>query len=405
MEPTPGPGGPTAPAHFPSPVVLAGALVAVSFSLRTLMGSLPPLAAAITTDLDLSNTAIGVLTTLPVLCMGGFALVAEPTARRWGPAAAVSIASLLIVCGLAIRGLPWGLVPLYAGTLIAGLGIAICGVLLPGLVKQLFRPERAGLVTAVYIFAMMTGATLSSALAVPLSEWIGSWQGSLLSWTGLALVGALAWWPAGRAVHRQHLASLPPRGRQPLPWRQGTAILLGIYLSVQSWQFYSGIAWLSPTYVEHGWDATGAGYLLAVFMGANMMSGVAAPVLVDRLTDVRPMLVTFCGIILVGELGLWLAPMSVPVLWAGLLGFGQGAAFSIPLVLIVRYAASPASAARLSGIVFAVAHTSGTLGPSVMGAIRDLTGGFETVWFLLVLFMVPQIALATRFGTHRQPVT
>jgi cyanate permease len=63
-----------------------------------------------------------------------------------------------------------------------GVGIAIGGTLLPGLVKELFPPQRAGLVTGLYMFAMMGGATASSALAVPLRDRLGSWEGSLASW-------------------------------------------------------------------------------------------------------------------------------------------------------------------------------------------------------------------------------
>ena len=42
-----------------------------------------------------------------------------------------------------------------------------------------------------------------------------------------------------------------------------------------------------------------------------------------------------------GELGVWLAPESLPWVWALLLGAGQGACFALGLALLVRYAATP----------------------------------------------------------------
>ena len=39
---------------------------------------------------------------------------------------------------------------LYAGTFVAGVGLALGGTLLPGLVKALFPPGRSGLVTGLY---------------------------------------------------------------------------------------------------------------------------------------------------------------------------------------------------------------------------------------------------------------
>lgn len=65
-------------------------------------------------------------------------------ARRRG---AVELAIVCVAIGLGLRlagGATW---PLYAGTFVAGVGIAIGGTLLPGLVKELFPPARAGLVT------------------------------------------------------------------------------------------------------------------------------------------------------------------------------------------------------------------------------------------------------------------
>ena len=64
-------------------------LVLVAANLRTLMASLPPLAETIRADLGLSSAWMGVLTTLPVLCMGLLAPVANQVARRVGTASAV----------------------------------------------------------------------------------------------------------------------------------------------------------------------------------------------------------------------------------------------------------------------------------------------------------------------------
>jgi CP family cyanate transporter-like MFS transporter len=55
-----------------------------------------------------------------------------------------------------------------------------------------------------------------------------------------------------------------------------------------------------------------------------------------------------------GQVGVWLAPDSAPWLWAVLLGAGQGAAFALGLVLLVRYAATPRDSARLTAMAFLV---------------------------------------------------
>lgn len=381
--------------HLPPVWLMALALVAVAANLRTAMASVPPLTESIAHDLGLSNTALGALTTLPVLCMGLFAPFAQRIAARLGAAASIELSIAAVAVGLALRfagGATW---PLYAGTFVAGVGIAIGGTLLPGLVKELFPPERAGLVTGLYMLAMMGGAGASSALSVPLQGWLGSWQAALGSWSGLALVGVLAWVPVltGHARHRAANPSVVAPAR--LPWRHATAWLVAGYLSVQSVEFYSTLAWLAPSYTTRGWDPTHAGYLLSVFTAAQLVSGLAAPALTDKISDRRILLLSASVLGLLGQAGLWLAPTAAPWAWATVLGLGQGAAFALGLVLMVDYAGSPAASGRLAGMAFFVSYTIASFGPATMGAIRDLSGSFTAVWGTLTILMLGQIALAS----------
>src|SRR5690242_10368643 len=106
---------PTATTAPPTWLVAVG-LVAVAANLRTVMASVPPLAQDIGLDLHLGNAALGTLTTLPVLCMGLFAPVAQRVAARLGAAAGVQLAAVCVLLGLLSRfggGQVW---LLYAGT-------------------------------------------------------------------------------------------------------------------------------------------------------------------------------------------------------------------------------------------------------------------------------------------------
>lgn len=389
--------------HLPPVWLMALSLVAVSANLRTVMASVPPLAQTISGELDLSNAALGALTTLPVLCMGVFAPLAQRVAARIGAAGAVEVAAVCLAAGLALRFAGDQAWALYAGTFAAGLGIAIGGTLLPGLVKELFPPARAGLVTGLYMLAMMGGAAASSALAVPLAGVLGSWPASLGSWSVVALVGALAWLPVvlGHTRHRAANPLLVAPGQ--LPWTHATAWLVAGYLCVQSWQFYSSLAWLAPTYIGRGWDPTRAGYLLSAFTFAQLVSGLLGPVFTDRVHDRRPLLFVASVLGLLGLLGLWLAPEAAPWVWSVVLGLGQGASFSLGLVLMVDYAATPAASARLAGMAFFFSYSLASAGPTTMGALRDLTGGFTAVWLVLAVLMLVQagLALALRPGLRQ----
>lgn len=370
-------------------------VVAVSLSLRTLMTGLPPLLPRIREDLGLSSVWLGVLTTLPVLCMGLLAPAAARLGLRIGVARSVSIAMVAVALGNLTRAFSDQVAALYLGTLCAGAGIALAGTLLPGLVKGFFPPGRAGLATGLQMLAMMGGAAVAAAVAVPLADAADDWSLSLGFWGLVAVVGVLLWLPVDRAVHRggdhdQH----PPDTSHRLPWRSTTAWLVAAFLATQSWQFYSTLAWLSPTYADHGWDARDAGLLLSVFTGAQFVSGLVGPALTDRVGDWRIPLVGAGTSGLAGQVGVWAAPDAAPWLWAVLLGTAQGASFAIGMVLLVRYAVSPAAAARFTAMAFLCSYTVASLGPTAMGAVRDLTGSYSTIWLVLAVLMLVQIGAA-----------
>ena len=323
------------------------------------MASVPPLVETIAADLGLSNAAMGALTTLPVLCMGVFAPTAQRLAARIGAAGAVEVA------GPASRSArdrassaTWW--PLYAGTFLAGVGIA-GGTLLPGLVKELFPPHRSGLVTGLYMFAMMGGATASSALAVPLEGWLGSWEGSIASWAVLGVVGLLAWYPVARGAGRYRAASprsrsttaspgvtprrgwsrrtsRPSRGSSTPPWpgsrrrtsprrTPGTRGTCCRRSPSRSW--CPGCSGRCSATACTSTGCCCSGLLCAASQGC---SG--------------------CG---------W-RPVP-PRLWAVVLGLGQGASFSLALVIIVDVSATPSASGRLAGMAFLFSYSFASIGP------------------------------------------
>ncbi len=404
-----GPMSTTAPTSRPLAAhgLLLLAVLGVAANLRGVIASVPPLAGQIGADLGLGSGWVGALTALPVLCMGVFAPLAHRLAARLGSATPISAGVLAIAVGSALRAYGTHTWPLYAGTLLAGVGIAIAGTLLPGLVKHLFPPHRAGVVTGAYMLAMMAAAGLASAVSVPLADALDSWALALAVWAMPALSGLLLWLPLSRRVH--HTAPRVDADDEAavthrLPLRHATAVTLTAYLALQSWQFYSALAWLAPTYVDHDWTRARAGYLLSVFTATQMVAGFVAPALADRVRDRRLLLLPAVAFALAGELGVLLAPDAAPWVWSALLGLGQGAAFALGLVLLVSYAASPAASARLSAMGLGIGYAVAAFGPTVMGVVRDTSGGFRAVWLVLSVLLIVQVVVTTRLGPDLERV-
>ncbi len=378
---------------LPPSWVLIVALVAVAANLRPALAGVPPLVPQIQGELHLSNAWLGVLTLLPVLCMGVFAPVAHWASTVWGSAPVVMVATVLLTIGSALRLGGSNVLVLYTATLVVGIGIAVVGTLLPRLVKTLFPPERVGLITGVYMLAIMLGATIGAGMSEPLATALGSWEQSLAAWSLLGIVGLVAWAPLALVVWRHRTEATAQSVGSALPWRSFTAWLIAAYLATQSFAFYSTLAWMAPSYVKLGWDADDAGYLLSAFTAVQIVAGLLMPVISDRVRDLRLLLIPATIAAALGLVGIGVAPTAAPWFWAALIGFGQGSAFALALVLLVRFAATPHASGGLSAMGFLVGYGVASVGPLAMGALRDATGGFEVVWVVLAALMLPQLVI------------
>ncbi|MFY0026479.1 MFS transporter, partial [Acinetobacter baumannii] len=86
-------------------LLLLLAIVLVALNLRPALSSLAPVLAAVRSDTGLSGAAAGLLTTLPVLCLGLFAPAAPRLAARYGLERVILLVLLLLAGGIALRSL------------------------------------------------------------------------------------------------------------------------------------------------------------------------------------------------------------------------------------------------------------------------------------------------------------
>ncbi|MFL6137118.1 MAG: MFS transporter [Frankiaceae bacterium] len=395
-------------AAAPSGLVLGVGLVLAAVNLRTAVAAVPPLLSRIQDDLGLSGVAAGSLTTLPVVCMGLFAPVAQRLAARVGREATVGWALLVIAAGTLVRLGGGSLVLLFGGTLLAGVGIAVGQTVLPGVVKEHFA-GRDGALTALYSTAMAVGATVAAAVAVPVETASGSWQRSLAVWCAPALLALAVWWPLTGRLRRAHATrrrepdpQVVAAGTAALPWRSTTAWLISLYLGVQSLLFYSQLSWIPPLYEQRGWSASRAGLALSVFNLVGIAGSLALPSVAGRRHDRRPMFYLSMGASVLGLTMVALAPTTLPWLWLVVMGVGQGGAFSLGLLLLVDHADDPATSSRLSAMAFLVAYSLAAVGPAALGALRDATGTFTAAFLVLAGLGMVELALATAFSPARR---
>jgi CP family cyanate transporter-like MFS transporter len=380
-------------------------VVAVAFNMRTAIAGVPPLL----DDLELGATGQSILVTIPVLCFAAGAL-AGPRLRAWiGEERAIFVVLAASIVGIVLRA-AWPDGALLPGTIIAGLGIAGLNVLLPSLVKRRFR-DHIGPLTAAYTTTLSIGAGVAAAVTVPVLESAdGSHQIALGIWAVPAVVALVVWLPQLRLAGGTVRATAVRRGEARAMWGQPLAWMVMLFMGLQSVTFYGPLSWLPAILRDNGVGATDAGVLLGVMTMISMVGSTVSPVIAVRRADQRGVTTVSVAIVAVGLLGLLLAPGSVPLLWAILLGLGQGACFGLALLLIGLRAEDGEAAARLSSMAQAGGYMIAAAGPLFMGLLHAATGS----WFAPLLFLLAATALElvaglgasrNRFVRHGSPMS
>jgi MFS transporter, CP family, cyanate transporter len=384
-------GGSDPPAR--SPWLAVGVLL-LALNLRPLVVAVSPLLPMVRADTGMSAAEAGLLTTLPVLCFGALAPLAPRLGRRFGVEPTLLATMVVIVVGAAVRVLA-PVSALLAGTVLIGGAIAVANVLIPGVIKRDF-PARTGLMTGLYTMTLSGGPALAVGTTIPLARATGlSWRAALALWGVPAVLAVIVWLPQVRR-HTRLRASEARTVEHPVRglWRSPLAWAVTGYMGLQSLSFYTSSAWLPTRLADAGMSGAAAGAMLSVSTLVSIVGALAAPTLAGA--AVRSMLTVLASAALAvaALVGLLVVPLTATSLWFVLLGLGQGSALSLAMLFIVRRAPDTLHAAQLSSMAQCCGYLLASVGPTALGALHDLTGGWRVPLVALLLIQLPQTAAA-----------
>ncbi|MER6346979.1 CynX/NimT family MFS transporter [Streptomyces sp. NPDC001595] len=369
-------------AHTARKAGLIAGIILVSLNLRPAITSLGPLLPQIEKDLGLSGTGAGLLTMLPVLCLGVFAGLGPALRHRFGEDRVLLGCLPVLLAGILLRLLdPTAL--LYVGTVVIGGAIAVANVVLPSLIKREF-PDRVPLMMATYTMALTFGGAAAAGAVIPLEDVVDTdWRGSLGLLAVPVVIGVVAWLPFGiRRVVRTgdgRRVSMGPLLRDRLAW------LVTAFVGLEALLAYVIFGWLPAICVDRGMSEEAAGYMMSAITFLQAAGSMVVPFFVDRGGRGQR---GFCVVVslgtAVGLIGVVAAPMWSIWLWALVLGIIGGAAFSLALTLIGLRAGDGDSAAGLSSMSQGVGYALAAAGPFGVGALHQLSGGWGVPLAVLV---------------------
>ncbi|MGE5290539.1 MAG: MFS transporter [Micromonosporaceae bacterium] len=403
--------GALAERHRLGAVVLVAGIAALSFNLRPAITSLPPVFPELAGRLGLSSAAITALATIPVACFGVFSGFAAKLSRRFGDETALFASLILLVAGLALRGLFPG-IALFPATVLAAGAIAIMNVLLSGLIKRRM-PRHAGLLIGIYLLSLSVGSIIGSLIAVPVYQSSGgSAHIALGLWAVPAAVAVVAWLP--QVMHRRPGASIaaeravnatvasraaaspavapPPPAAGHAVHRSLLAWQVAAFMGLQSLVFYSTLSWLPTLFRDRGASATHAGVLLSIMTLGGVITALVVPVIAHRTPDQRKIVVPTVLLSAVGIGAALFAPLGTESVWMFVLGFAQGSSLGLAIFFTMARAATPAIAASLSALAQGAGYLVASAGPLLVGFLHTATAGWRIPVFLLLGITALQLA-------------
>ena len=387
------------------PVAVIVGLFVASLAMRPQILAIGPLLPLIRSDLALPAGIAGLLTTIPVLCMGLFAPVGPRLAARFGASTAFAFCLATIVGFGVIRAVTPTVPLLLVATLGIGIGIGAAGAI-PSMIVAGRIPTRPALGTGAYAGGIVAGSTLAAGLAVPLAV-DDDWRRALFLISLVSIISVVAWVVLVGAGRRDRVAGAVARR---LPWGDPTAWLLVVVFGLQSVLFYGVVSWLPNAFVERGWDEASAGALIGAFNGVGLVTTIGLPIVADRLGSRRIQLLGSSLIAVVALVAIIAAP-DLAFVWVSILGLALGAVFPLVLTLPLDVTDDPARVGSVAALMLLGGYVVSSLGPVVLGAARDLTGDFgASLWMLVGLAVALVVSCLTlsperlRRGVHREAV-
>ncbi|HEV7212324.1 MAG TPA: MFS transporter [Blastococcus sp.] len=375
----------------PRGLLLIGvAIVLTGLNLRTAVTSIGPVLHELEQGLGISSGLAGLVTTMPVICFAAIGFAGPVLSARFRDSHVLSAALVAMAAGLVVRAVAPAFWLFLVGTVLAMVGGALGNVLLPSLVKRHF-PDRTGLLVGAYSTAMSLGATLAAVSTAPIAAAAGQngWRLALGVWAVLALVAAVPWLfvPANSGASRGTHAAVRMRDLR----HSRMALALMVFFGVQGMEAYIVIGWSAEYLRDMGLSAATAGLLL----GLNQVIGIPLSALVPSLTvrkrAQRPLLVGFMAFYVLGWLGLWIAPRTLPWLWMSFLSVAM-ACFPMVLTLMGLRARTPETTAALSTYVQSWGYVISGAGPLLVGALLGATGSYTGMFVLVLAGVVVLVA-------------
>jgi CP family cyanate transporter-like MFS transporter len=392
------------PPHSYRWAMLAGIWL-IYFSFGILVASMAPLVAPITADLGISHGAMGIVLGAWPLVYIASSIPAGALIDRMGPRRSIMLCTMLITTSGILRGIADDYLTMFLAVAVFGLGGPLISIGAPKVMSLWFEGKERGIAMGLYISGPAIGSIISLSLtnSVMMPFYAGDWRAVLFTYAGVAVLCGTLWvlisaHPASRAMERQ-IAGEPRRSQfQVLGELLAEPVVrLILAMSVGMFIFNHGLNnWLPEILRTGGMDSATAGYWASI----PTAIGIFAALIIPRFaTEDRRLLVLGALFISAGVATMLLHLSAGPLLAFGLIcqGVARGAMMAVAiLVLVESRGVGSRNVGAAGGLFFSAAEVGGVLGPVLVGAIHDLTGGFAASLYMMTAICAVLLVMLSR---------
>ncbi|KRG08489.1 CynX/NimT family MFS transporter [Staphylococcus sp. NAM3COL9] len=369
-------------------------ILLVGANLRAPITSIGVALPDIKTDLAMSNSAVSVITVVPLLAFSVISLFAARTSNKIGLEKTIFLALCLIFIGVLVRSITdisW----LYIGTVLIGIGIGFGNVLAPAMIKAKF-PLHIGIMTGYYTVVMNVFGGLSSYGTAPLVKAFN--YNIAISVIGIVTLITIIIWSFQLKGTQETATALPRKSinvwKSPLAWQ------ITILMGGQSLIFYSLINWM-PAYLSHsGMSINEAGAYLSIMQIAIIPFTFITPIFATKMKS--QFLLTFItGICFIVGVTIMLIVPHLAIISTILIGIAGGLAFGLVNTFFSLRTEHIQTSAKLSGMAQAVGYLVAAIGPLLFGILHDMTGKWTSSLSILLITAIVITLFGSQAGRNR----
>lgn len=366
---------------------------------------LPPLLPVITDEMGIGYTEIGLALTL-------YSLVSALTQTPMGFLVDRFGAPLILVCGVALEGISFGLIgvlPTFSALLLllglAGIANAVYHPADYSILNQVVTESRIGKAYSYHTASGLLGEAMAPACILILSTLIG-WRAALVMCgiAGIAVAVALLFNLA--LFSTAAVTATSTRKSASLTLLFSPPVLLGLLFFVGIALVSRGVTGFSVSALHVGRDFSlgTAATLLSAWLFAAPLGVLAGGQLADRHNN-HANLIGFCFFVVaicLASLALW----DLPIILSGILfaigGFCSGVV-SPSRDMLIRSITPPGQSGKVFGFVSTGFNIGGMLAPPLYGYLMDqqYTNGVFWVAALASLLTIATVTSTKRFTANR----